>query len=1036
MRKILLLLIGVFVMCTQLLSQSRTISGRITDAQNMALPNVSVTVKGLNSGTVTNSDGLFSLSVPASATTLVFSSVGFTTQEVSIGNQNVINVSLKATSGSLQEVVVTSFGIRRDRKTLGYSTPTINAEELTQAKNTNISNALVGKVAGLRVSGSGGSFTGSSILIRGNTSVTGSSQPLYVVDGVPIDNSGGGTTLQNGASSTNRAVDINPEDIESMTILKGAAATSSYGSRAAGGVILIVTKKGRKNVKNSIEYNSSYNIVSVNRLPEYQNKYAQGVGGGYRNNVSTSWGPEIKGQTVTNFFGKQEQLQAFPHNVSDIFKNGYNFQNNVSFGGSSEKTTYRFSYGNTQETYVVRNNKLGRNNFTVNINSDVTKKLTVSSFINFNNTASRRTQQGNQLSNPVFRSYFMPRSYDLTNLPYYDSAGKQLYFGGEDNPYWSIDNVKYKDEVNRIFGNVGLRYNFTNWLNADLKVGTDFYSFFANGFDEIGSRGGGNTSPAGLGGVLEVRNNQRSLNSYLTLNATKKYGDIGLNLSLGNEMLENRTQTAQIIGRELTVRGFNQMSNAKTFAPSVGSSKRRIVGIFGDFVIDYKSWVSLNLKARNDFVSTLAINSNSVFYPAVALSIVPTEIFAGLKSDFINQIKIRANYGKVGNAPGPYNTSDYLAQANPGDGFGPNILFPFNNQLGFTISNAAGNPLLLPEFTTEKEIGADISLWNNRITIEANHYQRKLTEGLFSVPYSAASGVTSVFQNAGILNTKGNEVALGLVPIKTNSGFVWTINANYTQFKTKVEQLAPGVANIFLGGFTTPNVRLVAGEEYGQLFGTRYLRDAQGRMILNATGANAGLPLATSGVEKIGNPNPKYTMGISNTFAFKGFDFSVLFDIREGGDIYSRNLADLRRNGVAKETAEFDRFDKDGNVTRPYKFTGVDASGNAVNIPVTVEQYWGNSGKYVAAEGYIVSTSWVRLREANLTYRMPRSITDKTPFGNIDFGLFGRNLFLWTKEYKHLDPEQNALGISPAQGLEFNAQPATRTVGLTLRLTL
>jgi TonB-linked SusC/RagA family outer membrane protein len=1033
MRKFLLLSVAALLVTLQLWAQ-RTVTGRVTDDKGNALPNVSVQVKGTNSGTVTNSDGTYSLNVPANGRILVFSTVGMGAQEINIGTSTTVDANLKAAEQNLQEVVVTSFGIRRDRKTLGYSTPTISAEELTQARQTNISNALVGKVSGVRVQGTGGSFTGSGILIRGNTSVTGASQPLYVVDGVPINNAGGNVALQTGASSTNRAVDINPDDIESMTILKGAAATSSYGSRAAGGVILITTKKGRRRAKNSVELSSSYNVVSVNRLPEYQNQYAQGAGGNFNANVSTSWGPEIKGQTVQNaFFNKPEVLTAYPDNVKDIFENGYNLQNTLSFSGGTDKTTYRISYGNTQETFVIRNNKFNRNNLTVNLSSDVTNKLNVTSFVNFNNTNSKRTQQGNQLSNPVFRSFFTPRSYDLTGLPYYDAQGNQLFYGGEDNPYWSIENVKYKDDVNRLIANIGLRYNFTNWLNADLKVGSDFYSFFANGFDEVGIRGGGNTLSGGLGGVVEARNTSRDLNSYLTLNANKKYGDFGVQVTLGNEMVENLVQNASVRGVELGVKGFNAISNTKTYTPTVNSSKRRIVGVFGDVVIDYKTWASLNLKARNDFVSTLAIDDNSVFYPAVALSIVPTEIFSSLKSDFVNSVKLRVNYGRVGNSPGPYNTDNYLANANPADGFGPNIAFPFNGLLATTIGNGAGNPALSPEFTTEWEIGTDVSLWNNRITLEANYYERELTEGLFSVPYSAASGFTSVFQNAGVLSTKGTEFALGVIPVRTQSGFTWSVNANYTQFKTKVEKLAPGVANIFLGGFTTPNVRLVAGEEYGQLFGTAYQRDAKGQLILNPT---TGLPLATAGVEKIGNPNPRYTMGITNTLNFKGFNFDVLFDIREGGDIYSRNLADLRRNGVAIETAEFARFNADGTLAKPYTFTGVSAAGAAVNVPVTAEQYWGNNGKYVAAEGFIVNTSWVRVREANLSYRVPRSVTDRTPFGNIELGVFGRNLFLWTKEYKHLDPEQNALGISPAQGLEFNANPSTRTMGVNLRITL
>jgi outer membrane receptor protein involved in Fe transport len=355
--------------------------------------------------------------------------------------------------------------------------------------------------------------------------------------------------------------------------------------------------------------------------------------------------------------------------------------------------------------------------------------------------------------------------------------------------------------------------------------------------------------------------------------------------------------------------------------------------------------------------------------------------------------------------------------------------------LAYTISNSAGNTRLLPEFTNEWSIGTDITLWGGRVIIEANYYHRKLTNGLFSVPVAPSSGVTSVFQNAGEIDTKGTELSLTLVPVKTRN-FNWTINSNYTQFKSIVTKLAPGVSVITLGGFTTPNVRLVEGDEYGQIYGNMYQRDAQGRLILQTTGINAGLPLPTSGVFKIGNPNPKFTIGLTNTFNWKSFSLDILLDIRSGGDLYSRDVKDLRSNGVVVETTALPRFDKD-NVTllKNYSFTGVDVNGNAVNIPVTGEQYWGNSGKYVAAEAFILNTSWVRLREMNLTYKLPKGLIDKTPFGNIEFAVYGRNLALWAKDYPHFDPEQNLFGTSNVQGLEFNANASTRNVGVSLKLT-
>jgi outer membrane receptor protein involved in Fe transport len=415
---------------------------------------------------------------------------------------------------------------------------------------------------------------------------------------------------------------------------------------------------------------------------------------------------------------------------------------------------------------------------------------------------------------------------------------------------------------------------------------------------------------------------------------------------------------------------------------------------------------------------------------------VITDAIPDLKNSVLNLWKVRANYGIVGRAAPAYNTSNYAGLGSASDGFGPNIAYPFNGLAGYTISNSAGNIKLKPEFTTEWEIGTDINLFNNRVTIQANYYERKLTEGLFSVPVSAASGVTSLFQNAGEIETKGTELTLGLVPIKTKD-FTWSINANYTQFKSIVTKLAPGVSVITLAGFTTPNIRLVEGEEYGAIYGNKYQRDNKGNMIIQTTGANAGLPLPTSGVFKVGASVPKYTIGLTNTFTYKHFTLDVLLDIRNGGDMYSRNLADLRRNGVTIETAALPRFAAD-NVTplKNYSFPGVDASGNPVNIPIRADQYWGNSGIYSSAEGFMVNTSWFRVREMNLTMKLPQALIDRTPFGNVEFGVFGRNLFLKAKDYPHLDPEQNALGASNIQGLEFNANPSTRTIGLNLRLTL
>ena len=1034
MRKILLTLSGVLFLMFHGLSQ-KTISGVVTDSKDGS-PVALVSVTTGKVGTKTDADGKYSITVAANVKQLTFSFVGYLAQDVAIGTLNTVNVSLKQDDGNLKEVVVTAFGIKKDKKTLGYDVTQLNNQELTQAHTTNITNALAGKVPGVRVSGAGGSFTGSSIIIRGYNTFTGSNQPLFVIDGIPIDNGGGGQALQNGAPVSNRGIDINQEDVESMTVLKGPAAAALYGSRASNGAIIITTKKGKVKGKNSVHFSSSYGVETINRLPDYQNEYAQGLNGTYINTQQNSWGPRITGQTVTNWFGAQEKLAAYPSNVSDMFRNGENIQNNVSFSGGTDKNTFRFSYGNLVNTGILDKNRLVRHNFSINVSSKITDKLTTSVSANYVNNASKRTQQGNQLSNPLFRSYFIPRSYDLTRLPFEDGAGNQLFYGGEDNPYWTIKNNRFKDEINRMIGNVSLNYKFTNWLQADYKIGADVYSTFRHGYDQLGARGGANTSAALKGGVFETRNQYRSLNSNFFLSFNKKFRDFTTSAIVGNEIQQVYSATAGVTGQGVIVRDFEQLKNTTTYFPSNGSSQTRLVGIYGDFTVAYKSIASINATLRNDWASTFLVGNQSYLYPTIAATFNVTEAFPSIKGKVVDNIKLRANRAKVGKAGDfVYATDSYFVGAGSSDGFGPNIAFPFNGLQGYTLSNSAGNAGLGPEFTTSKEVGAELSFWGGRINIETNVYKTISEKLIFGVPVSNAAGITTKIQNIGKSSTKGVEFALNLIPVKYKHGN-WSINFNYTQFKTTIDELAPGVANIFLGGFTTPNIRLVVGDEYGQIYGNAYQRDAaSGAILINPA---TGFPLITSGVQKIGNPNPKYLLGITNTFTFKEFTFSFLLDVKKGGDQYSRNIADVRRNGVAKETAEYDRFLADGiTVSTPYIFPGVNSTDLKPNTKaISAQNYWGNNGKYAAAEGFIVETSWFRVREASLSYRLPASLLNKISIGSAELAVYGRNLFLRAKNYPHFDPEQNALGISNAQGLEFNALPQTRSIGVSLKVSL
>ncbi|HYC39945.1 MAG TPA: SusC/RagA family TonB-linked outer membrane protein [Chitinophagaceae bacterium] len=1043
MRKLTLLLTAVVFFALQALAQ-RTVTGKVTDEKGNPLANVSVLVRGTTVGTITRSDGTYTLTVPANARALVFSAVDMSPVEIAIGESAEVNATLKAEDRTMSEVVVTALGIRKDKKTLGYSLTQLSATELTQAHTTNITNALSGKIPGVRVQGSGGSFSGSSIIIRGFTTFTGSNQPLFVVDGVPIDNSGGGNALQTGPTNSNRAIDLNQEDIESITVLKGAAAAVLYGSRASNGVILITTKKGKSGAKSAITYSTSYQVETVNRFPEYQNEYAQGTGGNFSATTQQSWGPRIVGQTVTNAFNpwtklndRTEILKAYPNNVRDIFRNGYNWQNNVSFQGGTDRNTFRFSYGYLRNAGVLNNNLLNRHNLSLNVSSKVNNYLTVSVSGNYTNNFSKRTQQGNQLSNPLFRGWFLPRSYDLTGLPFEDAAGNQTYLnlvaGIDDNPYWTIKHNRFNDEINRFIGNASFNFKLTKWLQADYRIGTDVFSVFRHGYDQVGARGQANTAAGGIGGIVENRNNFRSLNSNGYFTAQKRVKSFSGVAVVGVDYTQIYSNAATLNGKGIIVRDFEALSNTTTFtpAPAAGSSKVRLVGLYGDFTLNYKSILSANVTLRNDWSSTFKIGNNSYLYHGIGGSVNFTELFPGLRGRVVDNLKIRGNAAKVGKAGTDfvYSTDSYFGGAGVADGFGPGITFPFNGIQGFALSNAAGNAGLGPEFTTNREVAFELGFFKGRVNIEYTRYWQRSSKLIFSVPVSPTAGITAVVKNSGNLSNSGNELSLNLWPVKGKS-FTWNINASYTQFKSRVDKLETGVTNIFLGGFVTPNIRLVEGEEYGQIYGNAYLRDAKGQLILTA----AGLPQATSGVQNIGNPNPKWLGGLTNTLTYRAISLSFLLEYRKGGQIYSRNIADLQRNGVARETAEFPRYDQNNVLQRPYRFEGT-VNGSPNTIMVSAEQYWGNNGKYVAAEGFIYGTTWFRVREASATYTLPASFLNRTPFSAADLSVFGRNLFLHAPDYPHLDPEQSVLGISNAQGLEFNALPQTRNVGVALKLT-
>ncbi|MBD2756871.1 SusC/RagA family TonB-linked outer membrane protein [Spirosoma validum] len=1043
MRKILLgswLLSLLF--CLPVLAQDVSVSGQVTSSDDgSGLPGVTVQVKGESRGTTTDAQGNYRINAPATST-LVFSFIGYKSQEVAVGNRSTIAVTLQTDATNLNEVVVTAIGFEREKKSLGYAINTVKNEELTVGRTTNLVNSLQGKVAGVRIQSSSGQVGASSaIFIRGFTTFTGSNQPLFVVDGIPIDNSGGTNSLQNGVANSNRGIDLNQDEIENLSVLKGPAAAALYGSRAASGAIIITTKKGRRNAKTSVQLTSSYNVNEVNRFPDWQNQYAQGSNGSTFNNLSNfSWGPRIQGQRVANPFTSavrqligmpdSTNLTSYPDNIRNVFRQGNNFQKNVAITGGNERSTFRVSYGNLVENGTLANNRLVRNNFRFNGSSQITSKFTAGVSAEYITSTSKRTQVGNQLSNPFFRTWFLPRNIDLQNLPYQDAAGTQYYFDtSQDNPYWTIDNNRWNDQVNRVLGNINLGYDITPWLNASYKIGIDNYTQTIKAYDQIGAVGAATTSAGGRGGIRDETFQTKNLASYLNLSVKRQITeDLGFNLVVGNEITQLYSNRNRITGTTLNVRDFDNITNATVYTPFAEVSMQRLIGVYGDFSLNYKQWLTVNVTGRNDWSSTFGRAKRSFFYPGVAASFVFTEAFPSLKNGgAISFGKLYVNRAKGGKVAPVYSTDTYFLQAQPADGFGPQILFPFQQLGGRTLDDAAGNSDLGPEFTTSSEIGLEMSFLRDRIGFEFAYYDQHSTDLIFAVPISPSSGFTSAYRNAGSMRSRGVEFLLRGTPIRTTN-LTWNLSANFSHVDPRVESLAAGVPNIFLGGFTTPQARLEEGQPYGIIYGSVLNRDANGRVIVTAQ----GLPTQAAANQRIGNPNPQWTMGITSDLSFRGFNLNFLIDIRKGGDAYARNIGDLRRTGAAIETAEFDRFNADGTQATPYIIDGVKADGSVNTTRLTAQQYWQNLYTGIG-ETYIFDTSWMRLREASLSYSFTNKLLTKTPLGQLQIGINGRNLLLSAPNYPHFDPENSVLGASNGQGLEFNSLPQTRSYGVFLK---
>ncbi len=1039
----------LLVITNNIFAQNKTITGKVSSADDgQPLPGVSVKVKGLSNATTTNANGEYSLSIPANATTLQFTYIGFAQQEVAIGARTNIDVVLREDTRQLSEVIVTANNIQREARSLGYAATTVKTQELTQARDRSVLNALQGKVAGVQISnGSGSPGSSTRVVIRGGTSLTGNNQALFVVDGLPIDNSsfGTGDNLNNQVDAGNRVNDINPDDIESMTILKGPTAAALYGSRASNGAIIITTKngKGLKGDQSVITVNSAYSFENILRLPEFQNSFGQGGQGLPDSRENFSWGPAFDGRVRPwgqEVDGEQrvKPYVALPDNVRNFFDIGQTLNNSVSLSQGGEKTTYYLSFGNIDQKGVMPGTGFARTSIKLSGTSQISKKVYTNGSINYVRSKGDLSVQGQSAASPYAQILGTPRDIPITELRDYENnkfntlAG---YYGAyTTNPYYLLGKDFYRSTVDRLYGSVQVGIKATDWLDVSYRIGTDVS---ADGRSQATSKrtvldaNNQNFANNYLGRYEEANFNVREINSDF-IAAFKK--DINANFKFNGTLGFNNRQrnlTQQISSAEsLVVAEVYNLSNVdgKPIASNL-RQLRRLNGVYADANFSFKNYLFLGISGRNDWSSTLPKGNNSFFYPSVNTSFVFTDALKLSESKIINFGKIRLGYAQVGNDAGEYLLRSVFTSGTISDGFNNSqVDFPINGVAGFEVGNRIGNPTLKPEITGSFEAGLDLGLFKDRIGVEATYYSNNSRDQIINVPVSPGSGFTSKTINAGSLTNKGIELLLRLRPIQTKD-FRWDLTTTFTRNRSLVKELFAGVDQIALGGLGSLSLVAQLDQPYGVFFGTDYLRDPEGRVVIDE---NTGYPLSNPDARVLGNIQPNYLLGLNTSFNYKAFTLTGVLDVKNGGTLYSKTVGDQQFVGTDPKTLLNNR--------EPFVFPNSviqNADGTYTpNTDITVanaQDYWTN---FTVGADNLLDASYVKLREVTLSYQFPSSLLKKTPIKGLQFSLTGRNLILWTpKSNTYIDPEVSSFGNGNVQGYEFASIPSLRTMGANLRIT-
>jgi TonB-linked SusC/RagA family outer membrane protein len=1041
MRKLLSMIAMLsFFILGQAFAQDRTVTGKVTNKEDgTPIPGASVLVKGTTIGTATDVEGNYKISVPADAKILVFSFIGMKNMEQEIGSRSSIDVALESGDKVLDEVVVTAIGIERSKRTLGYSFQEVKGEAISQKAEPNVLNALQGKVAGVNiVGGSGAAGASTNINIRGISSFTGSNQPLIVIDGIPVSNNVDQTnTGVFDSQPSNRLADINPDNIESINVLKGPAAAALYGSRGAAGAIMITTKTAKTSVKKTeVNFASSLSFQEVYGWPVLQNSYGQGANNILNNQSTNSWGPKFGTPGFETYVNSQNETlpyKAHPDNVRNFFRTGSILSNTVNILTGNDKSNFNLSLGNTTQNGFAPNTDLVRTMGQLVAGTQLTNGLRASGNVSFTQTATTGISQGNGGS-AYGQLTRIPRSYDLPNAPYKNAAGRSVYFSPSIiNPRWSAENEYLKSTVNRVIGNFTLDYNVRKWLNVKYRGGIDTYTDTRKFTSAIGA------ARFTTGTVIEDNFVRTELNSDLIITATKENLFLdGLNatLLLGHNVNQRTASNATIYAEQLTIPEFYNTSNAAVFTQSGQSqSLRRLVGVYSQLNLNYKNYLFADFTLRGDQSSTLPTANNTFLYPSATLGFVFTDAFK-INSDILSYGKLRANYAVVGRDADPYLLNSFYVVGGYGNNLA-SIQFPLagpSNYVGFVPSGRIGSNTLTPEFTTSQEVGLNLGFLKNRLQLEVTYYNTISEKQIMNVAIPATSGFTSRTTNVGRMDNEGVEVLLTGSPVRT-SDFKWDVSLNFSLNRNKVIEIAEGIERFPIPGSAfigiTPSI--VKGQPYGALVSTGMARNPQGQYLINP---NTGtfMPGIPNTVIAPNLQQPDYLAGITNTVTYKGITLSMLFDIRQGGQIYSFGMVDLRSGGHLKIT-EKDR-DQPRILPGVIEVTNPDGtkSYRPNNIQVSAQTYWASLGG-LASEAAVFDATVYRLRELSIGYSIPKKLLAKLPFGDITFSFSARNVWFYAPGFGG-DPELNKQGAGNIQGMDISGAPNTRNYGFNLRFSL